>query len=458
MVKTLENSQPDFSSLSDRTVVELMRGTGERRRPSKNVGFISHPLARAVKNCGTAHLYTDTADREELQDLLVAGEDAQNIYLYEEVDGNTTNQPLVVKVLDRFLHQDSADNSAAWIKRLQTDKPKLTIEEATVLIYSIINGRLGLDVVDYYSAGRVWQISLELHTALAREPLASRHVGRWLSQAVPHAFVKVPFTPDYPHCLLIARDLENQGVAVNFTTTFSVRQVVAAALLANPHRTNIFLGRLSQGLGSELLGEQVVLETQRNVSRLRQKLGLKTLNMLASVRRWQTMLLTAGCDVYTVPYPVLKAFFTQTESDAEQIQNCLEADYADRLAISETVAEKVGLTKIQQLYQIEPEFIEFLIELRGSADYAQLDGESLFKRFDEAGFGDFFYSPSPSEWRELRKGKLPDLDSALTKGLPLDTLYSLLAIGDFVNFQDRMDEMIRASVQHLFAPSVVAVS
>jgi len=455
---TRESTQPDFCSLRDETVVELMRPTAGRQTPPKHIQFRSNPLARAVKNCGTSHFYTDTADREELQDLLVAEETAQDIFLYEEVDGNTTNQPLVVKVLDRFLGQDSADNVATWIKRLQKEKPELSVEEATVLIYSIINGRLGLEVIDYYSAGRIWQISLELHTALAKDPVASKRVGRWLNQAVPHAFVKVPFTPDNPHCFLIARDLENQGIAVNFTTTFSARQVVAAALLANPHRTNVFLGRLSQGLGSELLGEQVVLATQRQVTRLRQKFGIRTLNMLASVRRWQTMVLTAGCDVYTVPYPVLKAFFTQTESGPEQIQNCLNADYADRLAISDKVLEKVGLARIQQLYQVEPEFIEFLIELRRSADYAYLDGEGLVKRFDGAGFGDFFYSPSPSEWRQLRKGKLPDLDSELTRTIPLDTLYSLLAVGDFINFQDRMDEMIRASIEHHFTSRVAAVS
>jgi transaldolase/fructose-6-phosphate aldolase-like protein len=62
---------------------------------------------------------------------------------------------------------------------------------------------------------------------LAQDPAASKRVGRWLNQAVPDAFVKVPFTPDNPHCILIARDLENQGIAVNFTTTFSARQVVA---------------------------------------------------------------------------------------------------------------------------------------------------------------------------------------------------------------------------------------
>ena len=65
---------------------------------------------------------------------------------------------------------------------------------------------------------------------------------------------------------------------------------------------------------------------------------------------------------------------------------------------------------------------------------------------------------SPSEWRELRKGKLPDLDSELTRTIPLDTLYSLLAVGDFMNFQDRMDEMIRASIEHHFTPRVAAAS
>lgn len=442
---------PEFWPLYGRAIVELMKAAAGKRRLAKPIRYVSHPLARAVKDCGTAHIYTDTADQEEMFDLLVQKEDAENIYLYEEVDGNTTNQPLIVKVFDRFLGGDETDNVVAWIKALQKEKPDLTIEEATVLIYSIINGRLGLEVLDYYAAGRIWQISLELHTSLAPDPIASKRIGWCLNQAVPNAFVKVAFTPDHPHALLIARDLENQGVAVNFTATFSARQIVAAALLANPHRTNVFLGRLSQGLESELLGEQVVLETQRHVKRLREKFKVQTLNMLASVRRWQTMALTAGCDVYTVPYAVLKAFLTQTEIGPEQIENRLEADYSDRLAIPDNVVEKVGLEKIKQLYRVEPEFIEFLTELRASAEYATIDGEGLFKRFDKAGFGDFFYAPSASEWPELRKGKLPDLDSPLTKALPLDTLYALLAIGDFTNFQDRMDESIRAPIQHLFA-------
>lgn len=74
------------------------------------------------------------------------------------------------------------------------------------------------------------------------------------------------------------------GIPVNFSTTFSARQVVAAALLANVVRTNIFMGRLNQGLESELLGEQVDLMSQRVLTWLRNEAGTKTLLIVASVR------------------------------------------------------------------------------------------------------------------------------------------------------------------------------
>ncbi|MBI4469135.1 MAG: transaldolase [Acidobacteria bacterium] len=439
------------SSRFTETIIGIMKASEGKKRPPKPIRLVSHPLAKAVKTAGTAHIYTDTADWKEMHDLLVAAEEPDRIDLFGEIDGNTTNQPLVVKVLGRFLGGDESDNVVAWIKRLKAEKPDLTIEEAVVLIYTIINGRLGLEVVDYYSAGRTWQISLELHTSLAPDPKASNLIGWCLNRAVPNSFVKVAFTPDHPHSFLIARDLENQGIPVNFTTTFSARQVVAAALLANPHRTNVFLGRLSQGLGSELLGEQVVLETQRQITALRATRGVRTLNMLASVRRWQTMPLTAGCDVYTVPYPVLKEFLTQKEMGPDSIRNRVQEDYSGRLAVSDEVKQKVGLERIEKLYQVEPEFIEFLTKLSGSKEYATIDGDGLRKRFDEAGYGDFFYAPTESEWKELRKGKLPDLDSPMTRKLPLDTLYTLLAFGDFINFQERMDESIREPIRHLFA-------
>ncbi len=46
---------------------------------------------------------------------------------------------------------------------------------------------------------------------------------------VPSALVKVPFAPHAPAMLLVARDLERDGIPVNLTSTFSARQAVAAA-------------------------------------------------------------------------------------------------------------------------------------------------------------------------------------------------------------------------------------
>ncbi len=78
------------------------------------------------------------------------------------------------------------------------------------------------------------------------------------------------------------------------------------------------------------------------------------------------------------------------------------------------------------------------------------DGDQLYKRFDEAGFGDVFYSPTNDDWTELEKSKMPNLDAPLTRRLPLDTLYSLLAFADFAKVQDQMDRQIQKKIRHLF--------
>ncbi len=438
------------ASAVEQTIVDLIR-TAVSKTSRVAVQWVSQPRAHALKACGTQHIYVDTADIEELRDLLVAREDNHRIWLYQEVDGNTTNQPLVQKVITRLMEESGADSLNAWVERLRTADPNLSLDAATVMVYSVINGRLGLNVVHHFGAGRTWEVSLELHTGLAPDRTRSVQIGRALYQAVPGALIKVAFTPDHPHAFLIARDLEQQGVPVNFTATFSARQVVAAALLANPTRTNIFLGRLNQGLHSEVLGEHVLLAAQRHLRRLRERVGIKTQLIAASVRRWQTLPLTAGVDVYTVPYRVLKDFFTEADISPDAITPQVEADFTASLNIPETVLQKVGgFDRIARLFTVEPEFIEFLLELRASPGFATMDGDTLFQRFDDAGFGDVFYCPTPEEWTELRKGKIPDLDSPFVRRIPLDTLYSLLAIGDFSNFQDRMDGLIRSRIASLF--------
>jgi len=278
----------------------------------------------------------------------------------------------------------------------------------------------------------------------------SKKIGRYLVRMLPGSFVKVAFTPHYPHAFLIARDLEREGIPVNFTTTFSARQVAAAAILSNVTRTNIFMGRLNLGLESELLGEQVDLVAQRTLNQLRDELNVKTQLIVASIRSWKTMVYAAGCDVFTVPYGALKDFLNQTEVSADEIRSRVNDDYSDNLGTSQNVLDKVGKSRLESLYTVKPDFIEFLKEVRSSSDFDELDGEGLYQKFADAGYDDMFYSPTKDDWHELKKNKLPDLDSPLTAKLPLDTLYSLLAFADFTKFQEEMDERIANRVRRFF--------
>ncbi|CAF0691414.1 Transaldolase [Candidatus Methylacidithermus pantelleriae] len=425
---------------------------GETASPFTRVEFTSHPLLSALKALGTEHIWADTADFRELSDLVVARNEGGTVWLYRELDGNTTNQPLVAKVIDRYVTSQESELER-WAEDLRRWEPTLGSGELAIALYSILNGRLGREIESAWNRpDRPWEVSLELHTGLAGNPSAAKEVARALSRSVPGALVKVAFCPDHPETILVARDLEKEGVRVNFTATFSTRQVVAAALLAAPQRTNIFMGRLSQGLGSELLGEQVVLCTQRGLRRLRQRFGVPTRNIVASMRRWQTFVLAAGCDIYTAPYTVLKDFLAQREVPAEELRSCAEIDYSDRLQYSARVLERVSREKIEELFTVKAEFWEFLESYARTQEYEKLsDGDRLYHRFEEAGFGDFFYAPTESEWQELRKGKLPDWESPWPQRLALDTLYSLLAIGDFANFQEEMDKKLVRGVEKLLA-------
>ncbi|MDR7416292.1 MAG: transaldolase family protein [Armatimonadota bacterium] len=437
---------PEVSALEE-VLLRLMREI-RPASPAKPVRFTSHPLLAALRRAGTRHLYVDTADPQELHEVLRAAEDEGSVTYYEEVDGNTTNQPLVEKVFDRLLETQGVEAIRAWVQELRAAHPRLTVEEAVVAAYSLLNLHLAAAVVGRFGAGRGWHISLELHTGLAGDREGSVRFGRCLGRSVPGALVKVAFTPHEPHAFLIARDLERQGIAVNFTATFSARQVVAAALLANPHRTNIFLGRLNEGLRAQVLGEHVLLTSQRHLRDLRARCGLRTLNMGASVRRPETLVLTAGCDAYTAPAPVLRSFLTQPESE---IRDRTEEDLSGALGVDPEVVERVGgMDRIARLYRVEPEFVAFLLQLREDPELDRMDGDALAERFERAGFGDLFYRPSPEEWRELRKSKLPDLNAPYVRRIPLDTLYSLLALGDFANFQDRMDARIREALRGSF--------
>jgi hypothetical protein len=68
----------------------------------ERVKLVSSALLTALQRTGTAHLYADTADVEELRPLLAVVGGG----ILAEVDGNTVNQPLAHRVLERYLGDD----------------------------------------------------------------------------------------------------------------------------------------------------------------------------------------------------------------------------------------------------------------------------------------------------------------------------------------------------------------
>ena len=409
---------------------------GQSSRTAAHPKLVVSPLLAALQRAGTLHVYADTADTEELAGLLSVDNNA----IIAEIDGNTANQPLVQKVIERYLDRGKP---AMWAKTLQERRAGLSPNQLLPLLYAIVCGQVGNDIAQMFASGRSWEVSLQLHMGLVSDSAAAKQIGRYLRQMVPSAFVKVPFAPHAPQCFLVARDLEQEGIPVNFTSTFSARQAVAAGLLADVTRTNIFMGRLNQGLRAEFLGEHVDLEAQRALTRLRRDAGIKTQLIVASMRDWQSFVRTAGCDVYTAPCSAIRDFLTQNEVSPNDIQGQLETSYEDRLGIVDDVVRKLGHERIARLYRVEPELVEFLREFTATREYQNLqDGDRLFRRVDEAGFGDLFYAPSGTEWKEIRQGKVPNLDAPLTQRLSLDTLYSLMADADFEKYQEEMDGKI----------------
>ena len=426
----------------DRVIVERGRSRLETAGPEQ----VTTPLLAALQRAGTRHLYGDTADTEELAALLApdGSPSTAQSRIRREIDGNTANQPLIRKVVERYLESEDLQ---AWAKDLGGQQPGLTRPNLLVLLYTILCGRIGNDMTRRFAAGREWEVSLQLHMDLRQNAEVARSLGRVLRQCVPNAIVKVPFAPEAPDGLLVARDLERAGIPVNLTSTFSARQAVVAALFADVTRTNIFMGRLNQGLQAEQLGEHVDLVAQRAIRKLRAEDGLKTRLIVASVRDWQTFVRVAGCDVFTAPCSVIQDFLEQQEIPPDGIESRLETSYEDDLGISAEVIRKTGPDAIARLYHVEPELVEFLRELRASKDYTLIeDGDQLFKRFDQAGFGSLFHSPTPAEREEFARGKLPELDGDLIGKVPLDTHYSLLANADFARSQSEIDGQLERSL------------
>src|ERR1043166_1710588 len=118
---------------------------GQPPGPVARPQLTSSPLLAAVCQAGTTHIYGDTADAKELGALITT----ENGAIFREVDGNTANQPLVYKVIKRYL---AGGEAATWARRLRELRPELTRDERNALIYAIVCGRIGNDAARAFRA------------------------------------------------------------------------------------------------------------------------------------------------------------------------------------------------------------------------------------------------------------------------------------------------------------------
>lgn len=397
----------------------------------------SHSRLAALRAAGTEHIYADTADAHELADAVG---DAHG-RVPQELDGNTANQPLVERIVEHHLR---GAEPRSWLDAIAGALPPVAPRDRLPVLYAILCARSAHALRLTSGAGERWESSLQLHMDLCGRPRAGKRVGALLDAMVPGCLVKVPFAPDAPGCLLVARDLQREGIAVNLTSTFSARQVALAALLTDAACTNVFMGRPDAGLGMDGLGARVVARAQRVLSDLRRQDGLSTRLIVASVRSWTALRDLAGADVFTAPCEALGAFM---ERAPEELTDTLEERAgAARPPTPPELFAAAGEDALDALDEVDQGLLEFLRAYGRSREFRELEAdqeEQLHERFVEAGFADLFHVPDASERRQIAQGKLPDLAGDLAGRIPLDTHYSLRANADFAAHQRAIDDAFR---------------
>lgn len=420
----------DNEEMSDSTSRDTAQSARELPAPFS-------PSFAALARAGTRRVYVDTADVLELDFL---GDPSAHVST-TDIAGITVNQHFILKVLPRYLRKSKDASSSGTVDRLRAECPH---DDPCALRYSQICREIGRDVTRMAPRGRLWDVSLPLHAEYLHDVDAAFRFARYVRRAVPSAIIKIPFMPHNPQCLLIARALEREGIPVNVTCTFSARQATVVTLLTNASRTNVFLGRINHSLETRGLGERVALAAQRSLLRVRDEAAARTHLIVASIHDWETLVRVAGCDIVTAPPTVLRDFAAATKASQHQIVNQLGSASGPEVMADQYTRSAVRRS-LTVLYDVPAELIQLAAELRQTVDRDGVrDADTLLHRFDRAGFGDLFYSPTDAEWQLLSCSRFPDFSMPVADRLAIDTLFALLATADFGNSQKAIDRQIHS--------------
>ncbi len=391
--------------------------------------FDSHPKWRRLKELGT-ELWLDTGDPEDIAALWT-----------REFSSLTTNNTL----LNKEVQKGTYDALIPEAGKLLHELADLDESERRLELAFILNARHALTLVEQFDAN----VSVEEHTDLANTMQAAVEYARRYYAICPERFyIKLPLSPAG---VLATRQLSGEGIPVNHTLGFSARQNYLVTRIAQPKFCNVFLGRLNSfvednGLGDgTCVGERAVLASQRAVRELRDRHGLETRQIGASLRNGNQVRDLAGLDVLTMPRKAAEPF-RELDMKTENIVDCSDRLYEPSLA--EGIDPQA--VRLPTLWDVPQEYA------RAVEDLAQenLDAFSpadLAGFMAERGFADLF-----PKWTEeqigtsAEEGKIPNLDNwkeMLADGQTgLDALMNLAAVNSFATDQKAMDRRVQSAL------------
>jgi len=380
----------------------------------------SDPLLARLKALGT-EVWIDTGELEKAQEIWK-----------DELTALTTNNTLANQVVQSGVMDQVIKDTVEKINREGLD---LSAEEMILEVGFVINCKIALRLVQAFKV----KVSVELHPAMSRSIERTLHFGRRYYKVCPEYFtVKVPLTPEG---YLAVRALRQEGVPINFTLGFSVRQNYLAARLANPDFVNVFLGRLNQvvmdhkaGTG-ELVGEKVTLATQRALRSAREDhKEVESRLIAASIRNGEQVAFLAGLDVLTIPPKAMKEF-QESGKPPEDVISHIDDSIEPGVDLQHPLAQRIST-----LWELSDEFKDFVDALVARPDLDSMQGEQL----DEiARSVNLFHPFSDADLKKIQEhGKIPDL-SAWPESVALDDLMTQSALQSFTKDQNALDERIR---------------
>ena len=400
---------------------EVMHGLAFEKIEGESPRSESDPLLARLKALGT-EVWIDTGELEK----------AQAIWK-DELTALTTNNTLANQVVQSGIMDKVIEDT---IHKIKQEGLELSEDEMILEVGFVINCKIALRLVQAFKV----KVSVELHPAVSRSLERTLHFGRRYFKVCPEYFtVKVPLTPEG---YLAVRTLRQEGVPINFTLGFSVRQNYLAARLASPDFVNVFLGRLNQVVmdhkagSGELVGEKVTLATQQALRSARDKHEEVNSRLIAaSIRNGEQVAFLAGLDVLTIPPAAMKDFQDSGKS-SEQVVSHIDD------AIEPGIDPQHSLAKrFSKLWELSDEFENFVNTLVSNPQLDSMQGEELAEL---ASGVNLFHPFSEDDLKKIQDhGKIPDL-SAWPESVAIDDLMTQSALQSFTKDQNALDERIRS--------------